>query len=555
MSTATLDEYLQPLNSCFSKERNCNVIAPWSNVFLDNSNDPATHEQYNTNKKSVTDFEDKCNILAGDSVNTCCDPNNPEYDRIQNSQYFKDKYNIKVKPTATGLEKCTSGEDDQCNHITPHQVCRLGTTKADELISAVHTAEYENKECSKNMCQDYINYVAQPFSGINYRSDDIEIVQCIHEDDLDKFKSIFIVNGKPDQKLLSTKLQNGYPGNTPLLEAISFNASKITLFIIKHATSNDILNDYNVDNNTALHLSCLLGESVLAHMLTKYGADTSKQNQLGDTPLHSATRSGEFDVVSVLLNVGASVSAENNLGETPLHSAVMAKNKNVKTIQELLKYGSDVLHVNNSKMTACDIISKFNKTKKNEEIRTILHNAVIERIRNNGLNNTSITTQAVGSSENQFMKNYRIWINLHPNDAFFDFINPENKERYKFDAKASSKITKNNTDINKMSDFVLDVSLSDNITHDKELYRSPVQNNIKDMKEIYENVLRKEHKLYDHDHDQSDEDVEHFTNNIETFSDFNRRFKPPKSNSAIMIYVITIIFFILVVFMVSLKYN
>jgi len=284
--------------------------------------------------------------------------------------------------------------------------------------------------------------------------------------------------------------------------------------------------------------------------------------------------------VQILLNIGADVYAENKMKETPLHSAVMAKKKNLKSIQELIKYGSDVLHLNANDMTVCEVLDKFTKTKKNEEIRTFLQNAVIERIRNAGLPedfSSGPTSSPTSSSEDQFMTDYRAWIKKHPKDAFFDIINPTNKEVFDLGKQKANKHTNGeecigtDTECPDIIDYIQDVSIPTNLEHkldDRELYRSPVQNNIKDMKDLYEGIMRKEHNIDDHDHDEDESftnvqeseelsNTEHFTNNnnIETFDNFNNRFKSPRSNCAIMIYVITIVFFILVVFIISLKYN
>ena len=594
-ASTPFDDYLAPLNQCFNKKigKNCQAIQPYSDMFVKYGTNPATGKKYtdgtgNTDEAAVVsfknDFGNKCNIKVpktdqGD--NTCCDENNDLYKKVLTSTDYNNYKNIKVNQSTdndgnVSLTKCIDSGDD-CKPITPHQLCLLGhdknKIKDDDPVDAIHTT------CSRNVCPDAFYHVADGFSNVVSKYEDSNLVRIIQEDDLDAFKELFMNNGQADYKLLTTKLLTGYPGNCPLHEAISYNSQKITLFIVKHATNNDILNDQNTDGNTPLHLCNLLGEHVLSHMLIKYGADTSLKNAIGDTPLHSATRSGDLDVVVVLLNVGADVNATNKMKETPLHSAVMAKKKNVKSIQELIRYGSDVLDLNNNNMTVCEVLDRFKKTKKNEEIRTFLQNAVIERIRNMGLPESfspgpTPTSGPTTSSEDQFMTHYRKWIKAHPKDAFFDIINPTNKKVFNLRSQKANKLTNgedcSGSECPDIIEYIQDVSIPNNLEHkldDRELYRSPVQNNIKDMKDIYEDIMRKEHNVEDHDHDEDESftnvqeseelsNTEHFTNNnIETFDNFNNRFKSPRSNCAIMIYVITIVFFILVVFIISLKYN
>tara|TARA_Y100000590_G_scaffold470766_1_gene669736 strand:+ start:17652 stop:19445 length:1794 start_codon:yes stop_codon:yes gene_type:complete len=587
------DEYLEPLNQCFNDNigKMCHEIQPYSNVYVNYGTNPATGRKYNDegNAESFKQkFKKKCNIKGG-NYSKCCDENNELlYGKAKGETEWEFYKDIKVKETRDSngniksLTNC-DGMSADCKQIEPHHLCLLGNNK-DKIQGAGVKVSVVNDTCSRNVCPEAFYHVADVFSNVVSKYDDYNLVKIIHDDDLDAFKELFMNNGTQDYKLLTTKLLTGYPGNCPLHEAISYNSQKITLFIVKHATTNDILNDQNTDGNTPLHLCNLLGEHVLSHMLIKYGADTSLTNAIGDTPLHSATRSGDYDVVAVLLNIGADVNAENKMKETPLHSAVMAKKKNLKSIQDLIRYGSDVLHLNRNNMTVCEVLDKFKKTKKNEEIRTFLQNAVIERIRNAGLpisenfQSSSEITTSISINYDPFMTNYRKWIQAHPKDAFFDIINPTNKEVFDLSKQKANKTVNGKdcggTDCPDIIEYIQDVSIPTNLEHkldDRELYRSPVQNNIKDMKDMYEDILKKEHNVEDHVHDEDeDEDesftnvqeseelsnTEHFTNNnIETFDNFNRRFKSPRSNCAIMIYVITIVFFILIVFVISLKYN
>lgn len=102
---------------------------------------------------------------------------------------------------------------------------------------------------------------------------------------------------------------------------------------------------------TALHIAALRGNSSIAEMLIRNGANVGALDCFGDTPLHNAADPGlkgfsshanqtqRNAVAEILLKNGAVPNVQALNGYTALHMAV--SERNVPLIRLLLSYGAD----------------------------------------------------------------------------------------------------------------------------------------------------------------------------------------------------------------------
>ena len=112
------------------------------------------------------------------------------------------------------------------------------------------------------------------------------------------------------------------------------------------ATDGDLVNAYNADGWTPLHLAVFYGHLEAATLLLARGADVHarSRNALANQPLHAAAAEGSGArrpaVVALLLEHGADVNARQHGGWTALHAA--AQSGDMETTRVLVEHGADV---------------------------------------------------------------------------------------------------------------------------------------------------------------------------------------------------------------------
>jgi len=104
------------------------------------------------------------------------------------------------------------------------------------------------------------------------------------------------------------------------------------------------VNDKTEEDETALHLSCLYGQTAVVTYLLDAGADVAVLDEDNSTPLHDASAGGFTEIVTALLSKGASVGAVDKDGDTPLHLA--ANGNEMDVVKLLLEVGADKRAVN-----------------------------------------------------------------------------------------------------------------------------------------------------------------------------------------------------------------
>jgi ankyrin repeat protein len=106
-------------------------------------------------------------------------------------------------------------------------------------------------------------------------------------------------------------------GNTPLLLATPHGNTDIASLLIKKGADVNAKNEFF---NTPLHMATARNLTEMASLLIAKGARVNALNVDRNTPLHQALRfSGKFETVQLLLGTKANVNAKNRRGMTPLH--------------------------------------------------------------------------------------------------------------------------------------------------------------------------------------------------------------------------------------------
>lgn len=104
-------------------------------------------------------------------------------------------------------------------------------------------------------------------------------------------------------------------GRTALTEAANFHHLETVAFLLRHDVD---INKPGTGGNTALNISLINNDAVLARKLILAGADTNIPNSLGHTPLMQAVQAGNDDLVILLLEHGADTEATDKNGKTAL---------------------------------------------------------------------------------------------------------------------------------------------------------------------------------------------------------------------------------------------
>lgn len=166
-------------------------------------------------------------------------------------------------------------------------------------------------------------------------------------------------------------------GQTALHKAILANNIETTKLLLQNQPL--LINEQDLNGNTALHYAAHLGSPELVKILLEYGGDNGKQNNLGQTPLllsihannikitkvllekkpnyidkidqdgftilHYAIQLNKYELIELLFEYKASCSIKTKAGNTPLHLSV--KERNLEATKLLLEKQSHLVNEQN----------------------------------------------------------------------------------------------------------------------------------------------------------------------------------------------------------------
>lgn len=129
--------------------------------------------------------------------------------------------------------------------------------------------------------------------------------------------------------------------------ATLFRLTATVQFLIKHRTCN--IDEQTSDNESALYISCRLGDAETAEVLLNAGADMSITDIRGHVPILTACLSGHVNVVRLLLENAADINSITLDGYTSLHLACVYGY--VEIVELLISYGADLCATTEAKWT------------------------------------------------------------------------------------------------------------------------------------------------------------------------------------------------------------
>jgi ankyrin repeat protein len=129
-----------------------------------------------------------------------------------------------------------------------------------------------------------------------------------------------------------------------------------------------MVQSFNSDGWTALHLAAHYGHLEAADVLLSYGADSNmrSKNSLNNLPLHAAVAGNRTDMVQLLVADGSDINSRQHGGWTALHGA--AANGNLAMVQFLIRNGAEIGARNEDGLTPLDMANE----KGHDEIAKLL---------------------------------------------------------------------------------------------------------------------------------------------------------------------------------------
>lgn len=175
------------------------------------------------------------------------------------------------------------------------------------------------------------------------------------------YEDYFQALKRDDVAAVQQLLGRGFDVNTPdpqgqlgLMIAIREPSPKVASSLVD-APKID-LNALNAQDESALMLACLKGQTALAEKMIGKGADV---NKTGWTPLHYAASGGHVALIRLLLEHHAYIDAMSPNRTTPLMMASMYGSP--AAVQALLEEGADPLLTNLQGLTALQFAQRANQ--------------------------------------------------------------------------------------------------------------------------------------------------------------------------------------------------
>ncbi|XP_074625241.1 transient receptor potential cation channel subfamily A member 1-like [Acropora palmata] len=135
-----------------------------------------------------------------------------------------------------------------------------------------------------------------------------------------------------------------FSGHAEICELLITTAKKLQLPL------KDFLEERNVEDSTALYMSCFKGYTGVAKLLLQHGVDYEAVRGVNlSTPLHLTAFRGHEEMTRLLISSGAMVDSKDGHLQTPLHQA--AKLNHTKIAEVLLENGASIEAKNMMDMT------------------------------------------------------------------------------------------------------------------------------------------------------------------------------------------------------------
>lgn len=135
-----------------------------------------------------------------------------------------------------------------------------------------------------------------------------------------------------------------FNGHVEICELLISTAKKLQLSL------KDFLEERDVEDTAALHMSCFKGYLGVAKLLLRHGVDYEAVRGVNlSTPLHFTAFRGHEELTRLLISSGASVDFKDGYLQTPLHRA--AKLNHTKIADILLENGASIEAKNMMDMT------------------------------------------------------------------------------------------------------------------------------------------------------------------------------------------------------------
>ncbi|XP_066285386.1 uncharacterized protein [Branchiostoma lanceolatum] len=111
---------------------------------------------------------------------------------------------------------------------------------------------------------------------------------------------------------------------------------------------------------TSLHVACWAGQTDVAGLLMKHGANLEARDKHQKTPLHLAAEQGHTGTCDVLIKQGAAITVKDELQNTSLHGA--AEQGHTETCELLIRSGADIMAVNVYEKTPLQLAAEHGHT-------------------------------------------------------------------------------------------------------------------------------------------------------------------------------------------------
>ncbi|XP_064952866.1 uncharacterized protein LOC135608576 [Musa acuminata AAA Group] len=145
--------------------------------------------------------------------------------------------------------------------------------------------------------------------------------------------------------------------NDPLLSVvIACKKSKLAVLLIAKISSNDILEAYNYNGDTALHVAAAMDDKeVASELIRRVPVLVHVRNGKQEIPLHKAALYGQRDMFWLLVEKNSSAEARREDGATMLHCAIMG-NAPVLALEIAKEYPSQIESRNERALTPLQLL-------------------------------------------------------------------------------------------------------------------------------------------------------------------------------------------------------